>query len=101
MIKQFASQRGEDYDVRADFSVDAISYAVYSLVLLYEMQPNALGSKHHESWYNINIWGLIIDKAFGDMKGVDIVRGESCSVASGDRKNKNQKRQPTNRKSIG
>ncbi|CAG8579004.1 568_t:CDS:10 [Paraglomus brasilianum] len=98
-MSQFTTCRGAKYSVQQDFAVDAIVYAVHSLVLLYERQPNALGVEHHEQWYNVNLWGPVIDKAFGDINGIDIVRGESCSFASSERKNRKRKR--THRKSLG
>ncbi|RUS24981.1 hypothetical protein BC938DRAFT_472789 [Jimgerdemannia flammicorona] len=90
VMRQLASRRGASYDIEKDFSVDAIM-----------LQPNALSTEHHDNWFNINIWGQIIDKAFGDMKGVDIARRESCSVASRDRKNKKRKCEHLNRKAMG
>ncbi|RUS31696.1 hypothetical protein BC938DRAFT_477305 [Jimgerdemannia flammicorona] len=64
----FTSRRGANYDVQKDFSIDTITYAIHSLALLYERQPNALSTDNHESWH-INIWGLIIDQTFEDEGG--------------------------------
>ncbi|CAG8837549.1 10497_t:CDS:2, partial [Gigaspora margarita] len=94
VMAQFSIRRGAEYTVQKDFSTDIIIYAIHSLVLLYERQPNALSIDHLENWYNVNLWGPIVDKTFGDITGVDVV-----SIASSDRKNRKRKRK--DRKALG
>ncbi|RUP48266.1 hypothetical protein BC936DRAFT_144775 [Jimgerdemannia flammicorona] len=84
-----------------DDEIDMICYAVQNLVHLYERQPNPLCMNHLEAWYNLNIWGPTIDKVFGDIRGIDVARGESCSISSSNRKNKSRKQDHTERKVIG
>nr|CAG8506175.1 14904_t:CDS:2 [Entrophospora candida] len=73
-----------------NFEADTLKYSVHSLVRQYERTPNAFSLDHHEAWYNINVWGPIIDRTFDNMLNVDIARGESSSLASSDRKNRNR-----------
>ncbi|CAG8652257.1 1218_t:CDS:2 [Gigaspora margarita] len=73
----------------------------YSLLLEYE--SGTLKQNHLEAWYNIHIWPLI-DRSFNELKGVNVARGESCSLASAKRKNKYRVIQglvATTRKALG
>ncbi|CAG8478246.1 13824_t:CDS:2, partial [Ambispora leptoticha] len=45
---------------------------------------------HLEGWYTINIWSIMIDKAFLKVQDIELVRGDSASVASGNRKKNNR-----------
>jgi len=40
----------------------------------YERNPNAFSLDQYEAWYNINVWGPIIDKAYEDITNVNVVR---------------------------
>ncbi|CAG8833630.1 18303_t:CDS:2, partial [Gigaspora margarita] len=94
VMAQFLICQGAKYTVQKDFSTDIIIYIIHSLVLLYKRQPNALSIDHLENWYNINLWGPIVDKTFGDITGMDVV-----SIASSNRKNRKRKRK--DRKALG
>ncbi|CAI2185302.1 102_t:CDS:2, partial [Funneliformis geosporum] len=37
--------------------------------------------------YAVNIWGILIDKAFLNVPDIDLVRGEMCSVTSSNQRN--------------
>ncbi|GET62742.1 C2H2-type zinc finger transcription factor [Rhizophagus irregularis DAOM 181602=DAOM 197198] len=50
VMAQFSMRQGSEYTIQKDFSTDVIIYAIHSLVLLYERQPNALGIDHLENW---------------------------------------------------
>ncbi|CAG8759656.1 2596_t:CDS:2, partial [Acaulospora morrowiae] len=52
-----------------------------------ESPKNRLMQPHAEGWYAVNIWGILIDKAFLNVSDIDLVRGETCSVASSNRRN--------------
>ncbi|CAG8471208.1 2286_t:CDS:10 [Diversispora eburnea] len=73
-----------------DFEVDTLKYSVHSLARQYERNPSAFSLDHYEAWYNVNVWGPIVDRTFDDIPNVDIARGESSSHASSDRKNRNR-----------
>ncbi|CAJ0876178.1 5051_t:CDS:2 [Entrophospora sp. SA101] len=57
-----------------DFEADTLKYSVHSLVRQYERTPNAFSLDHYEAWYNINVWGPIIDRTFDNIPNVDIAR---------------------------
>jgi len=81
------------------FETDTLKYSVHSLVREYERNPNPFSSDQYEAWYNINVWGPIIDKAYEDIINVNVVRGESSSLASSERKNRD--RTTDSRKEMG
>ena len=92
---------GRNFDRNKDFDFDWVKHSVHSLLL--EFESGTLKQNHLETWYNIHIWSLI-DKSFNELKGMDVARGESCSLASAKRKNKNRVIQGlvvTTRKALG
>ncbi|CAG8628090.1 10850_t:CDS:2, partial [Diversispora eburnea] len=92
---------GKNFNKTRHFNFDWVKNSVYNLVL--EFESNMLQQSHLEAWYNIHVWAFI-DKSFNELEGVDIVRGESCSIASSKRKNNRRIIQgivKTTRKSIG
>ncbi|CAG8541521.1 8303_t:CDS:2, partial [Ambispora gerdemannii] len=54
---------------------------------LQEYESNALVSTHLELWFLVHVWNLT-DKIFNDIEGMEAVRGESCSLSSSARKNR-------------
>jgi hypothetical protein len=92
---------GKNFDRAKHFDFDWIKHSVHSLLL--EFEANTLDQNHLEAWYNIHIWSLI-DKSFNELKGMDVARGESCSLASAKRKNEYRVIQglvATTRKALG
>ncbi|CAG8596403.1 1176_t:CDS:2 [Diversispora eburnea] len=92
---------GKNFNKTRHFNFDWVKNSVYNLVL--EFESDMLQQSHLEAWYNIHVW-TFIDKSFNELEGVDIVRGESCSLASSKRKNNRRIIQgivKTTRKSIG
>ncbi|CAG8793502.1 17518_t:CDS:10, partial [Cetraspora pellucida] len=75
----------QNFDRQKDFDRDWIRNTVYNLLREYE--ANSLKKDHLELWLLLHIWGFI-DKAFENLEDVEAVRGESCSFASSERKNK-------------
>ncbi|KAI7857762.1 hypothetical protein BDC45DRAFT_532593 [Circinella umbellata] len=73
----------ECYNREKHFDLDWIKHSVYTLVREYE--NSSLMKDHLENWYNIHIW-CMIDHIFGDVEGLEIIRGEGVSVASSIRK---------------
>ncbi|CAG8694018.1 9815_t:CDS:2, partial [Ambispora gerdemannii] len=55
---------------------------VQPLTNKYESLKNRLMQPHAKGWYAVNIWGMLIDKAFLNVPDIDLVRDETCSVAS-------------------
>lgn len=41
---------------------------------LFEDPDQVLVKPHHEAWYDINIWSVIIDRCLQDLKGMVILR---------------------------
>jgi len=75
------------YDRQRDFDRDWIKSTVYNLLRKYE--ANSLEKDHLEMWFIVHIWSFV-DRAFENIEGVEVVRGESCSRASSLRKNRNR-----------
>ncbi|CAG8681919.1 13622_t:CDS:2, partial [Funneliformis mosseae] len=74
----------------SSFEIETLTYSVYSLIRQYERIPSAFSLEHQEAWYNVNVWGPIIDRTYDDIANVDVIRGESSSIASSERKNQNR-----------
>ncbi|CAB4388009.1 unnamed protein product [Rhizophagus irregularis] len=90
---------GDDYNREKHHDVDYICLALYSLVR--EIENGNLKDTNLENWYNCHVWNVIFDQAFGDIKAVAIVRGESTSISTATRKNKKTKRKLGERRKIG
>ncbi|CAG8837749.1 11089_t:CDS:10, partial [Gigaspora margarita] len=76
--------RDQPFDRSTNFDYDWIRNTIYNLMLEYE--ANHLAKDHLETWIMLHVWSFI-DKTFLDIEGMEIVRGESCSYASSNRKN--------------
>ncbi|KAG9289662.1 hypothetical protein G9A89_014397 [Geosiphon pyriformis] len=91
----------QSFDRSKNFDFDWIRNTVYNLLLEYE--ANHLENDHAETWIMLHIWSFI-DKAFLDIDGVEVVRGEGSSRASSKRKNLHRVAASTNplkRKAMG
>ncbi|PKK63744.1 hypothetical protein RhiirC2_666905 [Rhizophagus irregularis] len=76
------------YNRQKDFDRDWIRNTVDNLIREYE--TDSLKKRDHlEGWLLSHIW-LFIDKAFENIEGVEAIRGESCSIASSYRKNRDR-----------
>ncbi|CAG8721891.1 9360_t:CDS:2, partial [Funneliformis mosseae] len=73
----------------SNFEIETLAYSIYSLIRQYERNSSGFSLGHYENWYNVNIWGPVINRIYDDIPNIDIVRGESSSLASSDRKNHN------------
>ncbi|CAG8575774.1 990_t:CDS:2 [Acaulospora morrowiae] len=62
------------------------------------MDENPIVDSLLEGWYEMNMWSRVIDPAFDNLN-IDLVRGESMSYASSDRKNLT--RETNDRKKLG
>ncbi|CAJ0641965.1 12991_t:CDS:2 [Entrophospora sp. SA101] len=74
----------ENFERSRHFDHDWIKNAAYNLLREYENESFA--KNHLEAWYTIHLWSFI-DKVFEDLNEVEIIRGESSSIASAERKN--------------
>ncbi|RGB24223.1 hypothetical protein C1646_773383 [Rhizophagus diaphanus] len=74
----------------SSFEIETLTYSIYSLIRQYERNPNAFSLDHYEAWYNVNVWGPIIDRTYDDIAHIDVIRGESSSLASSERRNNNR-----------
>ncbi|CAG8715188.1 7630_t:CDS:2, partial [Funneliformis mosseae] len=77
---------GSEYDKNLHHDLDFINYAYWSMLFLWDREENPFDSSKLEGWYEMNIWGHLIDLIFHDIN-IDLVRGECMSCASSDRKN--------------
>ncbi|KAI8990244.1 hypothetical protein BDB01DRAFT_709363, partial [Pilobolus umbonatus] len=76
-----------EYDVNNHHDLDWIKHTVYSYIRLYE--SGELNTVHKEQWYNKHVW-LPIDTVFIISVFFPNCSGESLSLASSLRKNKNR-----------
>ncbi|CAJ0909283.1 14559_t:CDS:2, partial [Entrophospora sp. SA101] len=57
---------------------------------LYELNVHEIESGKLLAWYNYHLWNAIFDQAFNDVRVVSVVRGESTSLVTSPRQNKNK-----------
>ncbi|CAG8561366.1 8290_t:CDS:10 [Ambispora leptoticha] len=91
------SSFGNDYDHEKHHDLDYICLALHSLVR--EIQNGSIKDTNLENWYNCHVWSVVFDQAFGDIRAIAVVRGESTSISTATRKNK--KRKSEERRKIG
>ncbi|CAG8701917.1 9102_t:CDS:10 [Funneliformis caledonium] len=96
-INQCDERLGKSYDRSKNHDIDYIRYSVYSMVR--ELESGSLRQENLESWYNCHVWTPIVDQGFSDINGTSVVRGESTSIATSNRKNIGKK--PSDRKKLG
>lgn len=78
-------QMDQDFNRSRDFDRDWIRNTIYNL--LQEYESNTLTTDHLELWILVHVWSFT-DKVFNDIEEVKVVRGESCSLSSSARKNR-------------
>ncbi|KAL7324023.1 hypothetical protein PS15p_210597 [Mucor circinelloides] len=91
----------DSYDQDKHFDLDWIKQSIHMLVQEYEL--GSFANDHSENWYNIHLW-CIIDRCFGNLKGIEVIRGEGASMASAVRKNAKRTLEDVNnssRKNMG
>ncbi|CAG8585583.1 12542_t:CDS:10, partial [Cetraspora pellucida] len=77
------------YNRQKDFDKDWIRNTIDNLIREYEVD-SLKKEDHLEVWLLSHIW-LFVDRAFENIEGVQAIRGESCSLASSSRKNRNRR----------
>ncbi|KAH8547507.1 hypothetical protein BGW37DRAFT_547962, partial [Umbelopsis sp. PMI_123] len=75
------------YDKKESFDKDCVRNVIHSILI--EIGCCQLSQEHLESWYISHIWS-VLDRFFGDLDQVDIIRGQTTSIASSVRKNENR-----------
>ncbi|RUS12913.1 hypothetical protein BC938DRAFT_478296, partial [Jimgerdemannia flammicorona] len=83
-------QKENCYDAEKEFNYTWIHNCISNLLTLYEIKPQAFQAKHLERWYDTNIWSSVIDQCMWNLKNVELIRGESFSIASNTRKSENR-----------
>ncbi|KAI8884633.1 hypothetical protein K501DRAFT_181838 [Backusella circina FSU 941] len=73
-----------NYNQGIYFDLDWAENSIYMLLQEYELDTFA--NDHSKSWYNIQLW-CIIDRCFGIVIGIEIIKGERTLVTSAIRKN--------------
>ncbi|KAF0390474.1 c2h2-type zinc finger transcription factor [Gigaspora margarita] len=90
---------GTSYSNKEHFDLNYINHAYRTMHMFWEADDNfALDSSKLEGWYQLNIWGPLIDSAFRN-SSFNLIRVDGMSNASSDRKN--QANCGTTRKKIG
>ncbi|CAG8700585.1 9207_t:CDS:2 [Funneliformis caledonium] len=89
---------GAEFDRNLHFDLDFINYAYRGMLFLWEKGVDPFDSTKLEGWYEMCVWGRLIDPAFDNLD-INLVRGEGMSFASSDRKN--IERSVADRKMIG
>ncbi|RIB00643.1 hypothetical protein C2G38_1139351 [Gigaspora rosea] len=77
---------GKEYNRNIHFCLDYINNAYRGILRLWEMDENPFDSLKLEGWFEMNVWGRLIDPAFDNLN-IDLIRGEGMSFASSERKN--------------
>lgn len=88
----------KEYDRNIHFCLDYINSGYRGILRLWEMDEDPFDSLKLEGWFQMNVWGRIVDPAFDNLN-IELVRGEGMSFASSERKN--IKRRINIRKKIG
>ncbi|KAI8072018.1 hypothetical protein BDF21DRAFT_439730 [Thamnidium elegans] len=76
-----------NFDSQKDADEDWIVHTIYSL--LREFEYGNMERSHREAWYQSHIWSMI-ESCFDKLKGVEAANGESASLGSKRRMNKNR-----------
>ncbi|CAG8537561.1 9558_t:CDS:10 [Ambispora leptoticha] len=82
----------EPYDRVKHYDAEWAEIVMRKFLTYYEDPNETLQKQHLESWYDINVWSLIIDHGLCDVIGMETVRKESSSVAVATRKNRKRAR---------
>ncbi|CAG8553436.1 25905_t:CDS:2 [Dentiscutata erythropus] len=92
-------QNEEEFNRELHYDLDYINYAYRGMLFLWEAENNFTSDQSKlEGWFQSNVWSRIIDPAFHNT-AFELLRGESMSFASSDRKNDG--RTAFDRKKIG
>ncbi|CAO3678706.1 unnamed protein product [Umbelopsis ramanniana] len=75
------------YEKTKSFDKDWVRSVVHNILM--EIEFSQLSQEHLEVWYISRIWGGF-DRCFVNLDAVNVIRGESASIASGLRKNENR-----------
>ncbi|GBB84008.1 hypothetical protein RclHR1_10650008 [Rhizophagus clarus] len=88
------------YNPRENYDYYYVHEVFFHLLSQYELRPQDFSNPHLEGWFKTKLWSIIVDNCFLDVLDAEFIRGEGCSRASGQRKNKGRK-DPKVRKRVG
>ncbi|CAG8613994.1 33425_t:CDS:10, partial [Racocetra persica] len=91
--------KNEPFEQEKHFDAEWIEHVMRHLLIYYENSDQPLQMKHLEGWYDANIWSVVIDFAFNNVKGLEISRKDPHSISVAKRKNR--KRRLKERVKIG
>ncbi|RUP47227.1 hypothetical protein BC936DRAFT_145972 [Jimgerdemannia flammicorona] len=100
-IMETTSFRPEDeaYDREKHFDAEWAENVVRNFLMDVGDPAQRLQKAHLEGWFDANVWVSIIDRAFGNLHDIELVRKESASVSTSARKNRARSR--SERKKMG
>ncbi|RUS33381.1 hypothetical protein BC938DRAFT_471959 [Jimgerdemannia flammicorona] len=100
-IMETTSFRPEDeaYDREKHFDAEWAENVVRNFLMDVGDPAQRLQKAHLEGWFDANVWASIIDRAFGNLHDIELVRKESASVSTSARKNRARSR--SERKKMG
>ncbi|KAG0639742.1 hypothetical protein HOY80DRAFT_67145 [Tuber brumale] len=80
---------GESYDHDKHYDRCWVHLVFNMLHPLYQRRDQILLEKHDESWYDTNIWSVVLDRCLQGLEGMNLLR-EKTSSASSARKNQDR-----------
>ncbi|GBC05148.1 hypothetical protein RclHR1_06060006 [Rhizophagus clarus] len=89
----------ESYNREKHYDAEWAEIVMRKFLTDYEDPNEPLQKQHLESWFDINVWSLIVDHGLRNVTRMETVRKESSSEAVSMRKNR--KRSNTRRKKVG
>ncbi|RUS35524.1 hypothetical protein BC938DRAFT_480697 [Jimgerdemannia flammicorona] len=94
-------QGDEEYNREIHCDEEWAEYVLRKSLTDYEDPSNPLEKYHHKGWYDVNIWGALIDHGFQNNTGLEVVRKESTTTATTTRKNRKRTSTKGNRAKMG
>ncbi|RUP43833.1 hypothetical protein BC936DRAFT_136677, partial [Jimgerdemannia flammicorona] len=93
-VLETTSYRNEDelYNRDRHFDAEWVENVMRHFLTEYEDPDEALKRGHLEGWFDANVWAVIVDRAFRNVSGLEVVRKESASKAVSTRKNRERAR---------
>jgi hypothetical protein len=81
-----------EYNIKEHYNLNYIQTVVNKFITLFELTNNPLlDQRNSEGFFQVHVFGLLIDQLFFDVPGLQVVRGEMASRAVSFRKNMSRK----------
>ncbi|CAG8464035.1 5700_t:CDS:10 [Acaulospora morrowiae] len=84
--------KNEQYDRESHFDAEWAELVMRNFLMLYEDPDEVLRKEHLEGWFDANIWSVVVDRAFSNVRGPQTVRKEASSKSVAKRKNRKRAR---------